>query len=222
MRSADTRASSANKRRASWSALISSVKSATEPFGTWSAPSAARASASSERAAPNAILVASADLPMPGRPAMMSRSDGCRPPIFLSRSRSPVVRPDTPPGRWKRALRTLDRDGQRLLEHDEAAAAAGALVGDFEQALLGCFHLQLAVQFGIGAERVVHDVLADLDELAAEPGIVDGAAILAGVDDADHGSQQLAEIRGAADLIQQAGVLELRAQGDGGRRVGRC
>ena len=103
MRSAEMRASSASRRRASCSALISSVKRATAPLGiSVPAPpvSAARASMRRARAAPKAILVASADLPMPGRPAMISRSDGCRPPVFLSRSRSPVVRPDTWPGRW--------------------------------------------------------------------------------------------------------------------------
>ena len=55
----------------------------------------ARASASSALAAPKAILVASAVLPMPGRPARITRSDGCSPPVFASRSRSPVVRPET-------------------------------------------------------------------------------------------------------------------------------
>ena len=47
-----------------------------------------------------AMLVASADLPMPGRPAMMMRSEGCRPPILASRSLSPVAMPERPPSRW--------------------------------------------------------------------------------------------------------------------------
>ena len=41
------------------------------------------------------------------------------------------------------------------------------------------------------------------------------ATVLAGVDDADHGGKQLCEIGGAADFVQQAGVLEFGSQGDG-------
>ena len=100
MRSPEMRASSLSRRVASCSALISSEKMATVRFGT-PFGSFRRASACSALAAPNAILVASAVLPMPGRPARISRSDGCMPPILPSRSRRPVVRPDTVPARRK-------------------------------------------------------------------------------------------------------------------------
>ena len=100
MRSPDTRASSESSRIASCSELISSEKIATVPFGLASG-SMARAASSRLLAAPNAILVASAVLPMPGRPARISRSDGCSPPVLMSKSRSPVDRPATPPGLLK-------------------------------------------------------------------------------------------------------------------------
>jgi hypothetical protein len=47
-----------------------------------------------------AMLVASEDLPIAGRPAMMMRSEGCRPPILASRSLSPEAMPERPPSRW--------------------------------------------------------------------------------------------------------------------------
>ena len=84
MRSPDTRASSASRRVASCSALISSEKIATDPSGSLFGSSSC-ALATKARAAPKAILVAKADLPMPGRPARIMRSELCRPPVFLSR-----------------------------------------------------------------------------------------------------------------------------------------
>ncbi len=57
--------------------------------------------------------------------------------------------------------------------------------------------------------------LADVDQLATQPSVVDRAAVVAGVDDADHGGEELGQVGGAADFLQDAGVLELRLQGDG-------
>jgi hypothetical protein len=45
------------------------------------------------------MLLASDVFAMPGRPAMMIRSDDCNPPIFASRARRPVAMPDNPPSR---------------------------------------------------------------------------------------------------------------------------
>ena len=136
----------------------------------------------------------------------------------MSRSRNPVDRPETPPGWWNARSALLDRHGERLLEHDEPAAG-GALVGDVEQLLLGCLHLHLAVHLGVGAKGVVDHFLANINQLAAQPGIVNGAAILPGVDDADHRGQQLAQIGSSAHLIQHAAMFELRPQRDGIRQL---
>ena len=70
-----------------------------EAFAAWtgaprlgSAPSSL--SLAHNRAAWNAMLVARAVLPMPGRPAMMMRSDGCSPPSSESRSLNPDETPE--------------------------------------------------------------------------------------------------------------------------------
>ena len=137
------------------------------------------------------------------------------PPILLSRSRKPVVRPETVPG-WRNARSApMDRVGQGALEGDEAARccrrSAASWNSDCSANSICCG----AVEFGVGAEGVVDDGLADIDQLAAQPGVVDGAAVVAGVDDADHGGQKLGQVGGAADFLQDAGVLEFRLQGDG-------
>ncbi len=92
-----------------------------------------------------------------------------------------------------------------------------AVGGKLEQRLFGGLDLRLAVQFRVGAEGVVDHGLADIDQLAAQPGVVDRAPVFAGVDDADHGGEKLGEIGGAADFLQDAGMLEFGLQRD---RVG--
>ena len=159
-------------------------------------------------------MVASAVLPMPGRPARIIRSDGCSPPVFLSRSRSPVDRPLTCPARWKARSAPWIASVSALLEGDEAAVVA-ALGGQVEQLAFGELDLPAPVQLGFGAEGVVDHDLADVDQLPPQPGVMDRAAVLAGVDDADHRGQQLREIGGAADLVEHAGMLELGLQRDG-------
>ena len=71
-----------------------------------------------------------------------------------------------------------------------------------------------AVELGIGAERVIHHDLADIDQLAAQPGIMDGAAVFTGIDDAHHGGEQLGQVGGTADFLENAGVFEFRLQRD--------
>ena len=66
-------------------------------------------------------------------------------------------------------------------------------VGQVEQRLLGNLDLRTAVELRFGAEGVVDDRFAEIDELAAQPGIVDGTAVFARVDDANHRGQQLRE-----------------------------
>ncbi len=88
---------SARMRVASWSADISRLKKATLApiFLSRSIPSSS--SRRKRWAALNAMLVASAVLPMPGRPARISRSESCRPPIFWLMLASPVVMPERCP-----------------------------------------------------------------------------------------------------------------------------
>ena len=125
-----------------------------------------------------------------------------------------MVSPETWPARLNARSAPLDRLDQRALQGDEAAGD-GAIGGEPEQRVFRRLDLLRAVEFGIGAERVVYHRFADVDELAAQPGIVHGATVLAGIDDAHHGGKQLRQIRGAADFLQHAGMLELGLQSDG-------
>ena len=85
-------------------------------------------------------------------------------------------------------------------------------LAQIEQRLFRRLDLFGAVEFRLGAERIVDDSLADIDELAAQPGVMHRTAVLAGVDDADHGAEKLREIGGATDLIEHAGVFEFGLQ----------
>ena len=68
------------------------------------------------------------------------------------------------------------------------------------------------MELRFGAEGVVDHGFAEIDELAAQLGIVDGTAVFARVDDAYHRGQQLREISGAADFLEHARVLELHLE----------
>ena len=118
----------------------------------------------------------------------------------------------------ERLLGNGDRIGQRTLEGDEAAFLA-LLGGEPEQRLLGRLDLLAAVQLRRLPEGVVDHVLADVDQLPAQPGIVDRPAVLAGIDDADHRGQQLPEIGNAADLVEHSGMLELGPERDRIRKL---
>ena len=114
-------------------------------------------------------------------------------------------------GSMKRTLRPLDGLAQRTLEADEATACA-AVRRKLEQLLLGRFDLRDAVEFGFGAEGVVDDRLADIDQLPPHPGIVDRPAVFARVDDAHHRAEKLGQIRDAPHLLQHARVFEFGFQ----------
>ena len=75
-------------------------------------------------------------------------------------------------GAVERPLGAVDRLLQRLLERQHRPVAAAAH-REVEQRLLGRLHLLPAVEFGVGAERVVDHGLADVDQLPAQPGVVD-------------------------------------------------
>ena len=111
------------------------------------------------------------------------------------------------------ALGALDRIGERALEGDEPALRPAAR-RELEQRLLRGLDLLAPFELRFHAEGAVHHGLAEIDELAPQPGIVHRAAVFAGIDDADHGGEELREIGGAADLVEDAGMLEFRLQGD--------
>jgi hypothetical protein len=148
---------------------------------------------------------------MPGRPAVQAAGLG----VEVAEARGQA---GDAARRREGALGGQHRVGEGALEGDEATLRA-AVLRKVEQALLGGFELVLAVELGLGAEGAVHHLLAHVHQLAAEPAIVDEAAVLAGVDDADHGREELRQVGGAAHLVELTGVLELGAQGDDVREL---
>ena len=110
----------------------------------------------------------------------------------------------------------LDRAGERLAESEETALGAVGL-GQREQLLLGDLDLAFARGLQLVLVGIVDHVLADRDELAAEVEVVDGTAVVLGVDDGDDRGGELDQVLGAADLGQPAVLVEHRLQSD---RVG--
>src|SRR4029077_15118822 len=96
----------------------------------------------------------------------------------------------------ERAFRAVNGIGQCALEADKSAGNR-ALGGELEQRMSRRLDLLRAVEFGIGAERVVDHSLADVDQLTTQPRIMDRSAVFAGIDDADHRGEKLREIGGA-------------------------
>ena len=90
------------------------------------------------------------------------------------------------PGQFAVALigmrRHVERGGERRLEAQEAAAVAPGL-GQFVEAPLGVLDLLARREVDRRVEGDVDHVLADLDEIAPDREIVDGAAIVRRVDD---------------------------------------
>ena len=139
------------------------------------------------------MLVASAVLPMPGRPATMIRSEGCRPPILASRSFRPVAMPGQLAVALVGARRHVDRGGERLREALEARAVAAGL-GELVEPALGVLDLLARREIDRRVERDVDHVLADADQVAAHRQVVDGAAVVRGVDDGGRLGGEAGEI----------------------------
>ena len=205
------RASSASRRVASCSALISSEKIATAPFGT-AFGSVARASVDqcprgAERDLGGERRLAHAR--PPGQDQQVGRMHPARLRVEVAQARSRGRRRGRRGGTRAPRLGSPRASARSKVTNPPSGAAVGR---ELEQLALGRLDLLAAIEFRVGAEGVVDHYLADVDELPAQPSIVDRAAILAGVDDADHRGQQLREIGGAADLLQHAGMLELGLQ----------
>ena len=79
------------------------------------------------------------------------------------------------------ARRHVDRGGERLREALEARAVAVGL-GEFVEPALGVLDLLARREVDRRLERDVDHVLADADQIAAQRQVVDGAAVIRGVD----------------------------------------
>ena len=139
-----------------------------------------------------AMLVASAVLPMPGRPATMTRSEGCRPPILLSRSR----------GRWRcrTACRRAGRPWPPCRRRSSApgrSAGSRRRSGRSRRVRRACARRPRSARAARVDRRVEGDVdhvLADADQVAAHRQIVDGAAVILGIDDGGRFGGEAGEI----------------------------
>ena len=134
-------------------------------------------------AAANAMLVASAVLPMPGRPATMIRSDRWSPPIRELRRSKPVVMPDSPPPLLSAARHCGSSPSP--LRRRTCPALGAALLGDLVQLGLGALDLSEGGNVLTRVERAFDQVAADANQRPEQRQIVD---LLREVPRADHGS----------------------------------
>ncbi len=121
------------------------------------------------------MLVPSAVLPMPGRPARIRRSEGCRPPSSWSISVKPEVTPEIRPPRACAFSAHFHRAAQRLMEIERAFAIFAGLADGIER-LFRFLDLGLRAFFGGRLIGGVDDILADADQAAPHRQIVQNAA----------------------------------------------
>ena len=106
------------------------------------------------------------------------------------------------PSRWIGVRRHVDGGGQRLGEALEAAVVAAGL-GQFVELALGLLDLVARREIDRRVEGDVDHVLADDDQRAADRQIVDGAAVILGIDDGGRLGGEPGEVladRHAADV----------------------
>ena len=159
------------------------------------------------------MLVPSALLPMPGRPATMIRSDGCMPPILLLRLSSPVVRPD----RWPPLLSArsaISSASRGRLAERLGLAVGSALLGDPVELGLGLLDLRHRGDLLAGVERILDQLAADPDQRAQQGEVVDLLGEIARADHRRARSGELGEIGRAADLLHPLVGVEQRPQRD--------
>ncbi len=165
------------------------------------------------RAVLNAMLVASAVLPMPGRPATMIRSELCRPPVLALTVSRPVVMPGEAAAGVERLLGHLDGHPGRLGEALDRALAA-AFLGDPVERRLGRLDLALGVDVLAGVERLLDHLAADPDQRPQQGELVDLLGEVAGADHRGAAPGQLGEIGRAAQLLHLLVSLEQWPKGD--------
>ena len=132
----------------------------------------------------------------------MIRSDGCKPPILMSRSR----RPGRDARQFAVALKGLGRhvDGDREgLRKALESAVVTAGFGQFVEPALGILDLRARRKIHRRVEGDIDHVLADPDQVAAQRQFVDGAPVVLGIDDGGGFRGEAGEVladRHAADV----------------------
>ena len=110
-------------------------------------------------------------------------------------------------------VRHLDRVDDRAAEGLEAAVDL-ALLAELVERLLGLDDLVLRLAVDLAARRLLGDVLADQDQLAADREVVDQLGVVAGGEERDRGAGEADEVGGAAELVEAGVVLEEGLEGD--------
>ena len=90
------------------------------------------------------------------------------------------------------------------------------MLGQVEKPLFGFLDLRRGRLVDARVERRVHHVLADLDELSAEREVVDGAAVIAGVDDGHGGAGEPRQVLRPAHVPKRLVVVEVMLERDRG------
>ena len=161
------------------------------------------------------MLVPSAVLPMPGRPARISRSEGCRPPKRLSMSVKPGGDAGNPPAPRLGLFRIFHGAAQRFVKvHGAFAIFVG--LGHRIERLFGLGDLVFGAFLGGRVIGGVDDILADADQAAAHMQIGQDVGVVADIGNGGRGGAQRIEI-GLAAGLDHAGIgLHGGVQGERG------
>ena len=138
---------------------------------------------------------------MPGRPARMRRSDGCKPPSSESISAKPGDEAGNPAAARLRLFRQFHGAAQAFGEIERAVAVFRAFADAIERLfrLLDLRLRRLVVRRFIGG---IDHVLADADQRTAHGEIVQDARIVAHIRQRGRGLRETDEIGVAADFLQ--------------------
>ena len=162
----------------------------------------------------NAMLVASAVLPMPGRPAEnheVGRLQTAHVAVEIEKAGGDSRERALP---FIRLRGHVDGDLQRVGEALEAPVISTAL-GNLIKAPLRVLDLLARARIDRGVVGDVDDLLADRDELAPEREVIDAAPVVVGVDDRrgfGGEARQILRHRNAAEVV----VAEEGLEGDRG------
>ncbi len=110
--------------------------------------------------------------------------------------------------------RNRNGSAQRLIEGNKIPFIA-FFRRQFEQGFFPRLNLVLPGKAHGGAKRAVHHVFTNINQLAADPRIMNGASVISGVDNPDHGGQQLGHVGHTAHAGQNAGMFQFGPHGYG-------
>ena len=186
---------------------ISRLKKATPAPARLAGSTPSSSSCSQRRAVLNEMLVASAVLPMPGRPATITRSE------FVESAGLGIDRLEAS-GEPGKAAAGIERLLRHLHGHSRChrealhRALAAPLLGHAVERRLGIFDLALGIDLVGGVERALDHLPADAHQRAEQRQIVDLLGEIARADDRRARAGKLRQISRAAHLLHLLVRLE--------------